>query len=341
MASSADSLPSLAPAKSESNLRRVLGEENYKKLKKLVTNPLAVMGFILLVLFILVAIFAPELAPPRDAGDPYDIPRDGFRAEPQPPMSPWNTRQPPKVPGWFTAVTGQTEWVHLMGTAAGQYDIWYGVVWGVRTAFFVGIAVTLVGLTVGLIVGSISAFYGGIIDMVLMRITDVFLAFPFLVAAMTLSAVFASKGRSIWTPLSAIMVFSWMGYARLVRGDILAVREREFVTASRVIGVSDFFILVRHILPNAIFPTLVVASLEIGSVVITFAALSFLGVGVEPGYADWGQLISYARSWITQLDLYWYVVVFPGMAIVLFVMGWNLIGDAIRDVFDPRLSGSR
>jgi peptide/nickel transport system permease protein len=341
MATSADTLPSLAEPKKESNLKRVLGEENYKKLKKLITNPLAVTGAILLFLFTLVAIFAGELAPPLNANRPYDIPRDGFRSDPRPPMSEWNTRPPEYVPGWYTAVTGRTEWVHLMGTASGQYDIWYGVIWGVRTAFFVGIVVTLAGLTVGLIVGSISAFYGGIVDMILMRITDIFLAFPFLVAAMTISAVFASRGRSIWQPLIAIVIFGWMGYARLVRGDILAVREREFVTASRVIGVTDFFILFRHILPNAIFPTIVVASLEIGSVVITFAALSFLGVGVEPGYADWGQLISFARNWITQLDLYWYVVMFPGVTIVLFVMGWNLIGDAIRDVFDPRLGGTR
>jgi len=341
MATSADSLPSLAEPKKDNDLKRVLGDENYKKLKKLVTNPLAVTGFFLLLFFILVGIFAPELAPPRDPNKPYNIPRDGFRADPRPPMSEWNTRPPEYVPGWYTAVTGRTEWVHLFGTASGQYDIWYGVVWGVRTAFFVGLFVTFAGLVMGLLVGSISAFYGGTVDMVLMRITDVFLAFPFLVAAMTISAVFAKYGRSIWQPLIAIVIFGWMGYARLVRGDILAVREREFVTASRVIGVNDFFILLRHILPNAIFPTVVVASLEIGSVVITFAALSFLGVGVEPGYADWGQLISFARNWITNLDQYWYVVMFPGMAIVLFVMGWNLIGDAIRDVFDPRLGGTR
>ncbi len=337
----ADTLPTLAEPQKENDLKRILGDENYKKLKKLITNPLAVTGFILLMFFVLVAIAAPELAPPANPDAPYSIPRDGFRSDPRPPMSEWNTRQPPRVPGWYTPITGQTEWVHLMGTSSGQYDIWFGVIWGVRTAFFVGIVVTTLGLTFGLLVGSISAYYGGMVDMVLMRITDVFLAFPFLVAAMTISAVFAKYGRSLWQPLVAIVIFGWMGYARLVRGDILAVREREFVTASKVIGVRDAFILLRHILPNAIFPTIVVASLEIGSVVITFAALSFLGVGVEPGYADWGQLISFARNWITQLNTYWYVVMFPGGAIVLFVMGWNLIGDAIRDVFDPRLGGAR
>jgi len=341
METGADTLPRLIPAKKENALQQMVGDENYKKLRKLATNPLAVTGFILLFFFTLVAVAAPELAPPQDPSNPYNIPRDGFRADPLPPMTEWNSRQPPYVPAWYTAVTGRTEWVHIMGTTSGQYDIWYGVVWGVRTAFFVGIVVTLAGLVMGMVVGSVAAFYGGWVDMLLMRITDIFLAFPFLVAAMTLSAVFASSGRSIWTPLAAIIIFGWMGYAQLIRGDILAVREREFVTASRVIGVNDFFILFRHILPNAIFPTIVVASLQVGAVVITFAALSFLGVGVEPGYADWGQLISFARNWITQLNTYWYVVMFPGVTIVLFVMGWNLIGDAIRDVFDPRLGGTR
>lgn len=337
----ADTLPSLAPGKKGNALRQAVGDENYKKLKKLATNPLAVVGFVLLFFFTVIALAAPELAPPHDPANPFNIPRDGFRADPRPPMSEWNTRQPPRVPAWYTAVTGQSEWVHLMGTTAGQYDIWYGVVWGVQTAFFVGIIVTLAGVVMGIVVGAVSAFYGGWVDMALMRITDIFLAFPFLVAAMTLSSVFASRGRSIWTPLAAIIIFGWMGYAQLIRGDILAIREREFVTASRVIGVTDFFILIRHILPNTIFPTLVVASLQIGGVVITFAALSFLGVGVEPGYADWGQLISFARNWITQLHTYWYVVMFPGVTIVLFVMGWNLMGDAIRDVFDPRFGGTR
>jgi peptide/nickel transport system permease protein len=341
METSADTLPTLIPTQKVNRLKQMMGDENYKKLKKLITNPLAVTGFILLTLFALIALAAPELAPPQDPQNPYTIPRDGFRADPRPPMSEWNVRPPEYVPAWYTAVTGQTEWVHLMGTVSGQYDIWYGVVWGVRTAFLVGIIVTLAGLVMGVVIGAVAAFYGGWVDMLLMRITDVFLAFPFLVAAMTLSAVFASRGRTIWTPLIAIIIFGWMGYAQLIRGDILAVREREFVTASRVIGVNDFFILMRHILPNAIFPTIVVASLQVGGVVITFAALSFLGVGVEPGYADWGQLISFARNWVTQLHLYWYVVMFPGMAIVLFVMGWNLIGDSIRDVFDPRLGGTR
>ena len=137
----------------------------------------------------------------------------------------------------------------------------------------------------------------------------------------------------------ALVTFGWMGYARVIRGDILSTKERDYVMAARVIGVKDSRILFRHILPNAIFPTLVLASLAIGDVVLSFAALSFLGIGTDVGYADWGQVLSFARNWIISLDEYWYIIVWPGLTLVLFVMGWNLVGDALRDVLDPRMRG--
>jgi peptide/nickel transport system permease protein len=130
-----------------------------------------------------------------------------------------------------------------------------------------------------------------------------------------------------------------MGYARLIRGDILSVRERDYVTAARVVGARDSRILTRHIIPNAIYPTMVLASMDIGTIVISFAALSFLGIGTEVGYADWGQLIAFARNWIPSLATYWYIVVYPGLALLLFVLGWNLLGDALRDIMDPRMRG--
>jgi peptide/nickel transport system permease protein len=130
-----------------------------------------------------------------------------------------------------------------------------------------------------------------------------------------------------------------MGYSRIIRGDILSIKERDYILAARVIGVKDSRILFRHIIPNAIFPTLVLASLEIGNVVLGFAGLSFLGVGTEIGYADCGQVLSFARNWITSLNQYWYIIVWPGLTLVLFVMGWNLAGDALRDVLDPRMRG--
>jgi peptide/nickel transport system permease protein len=227
-----------------------------------------------------------------------------------------------------------------MGTSQGQYDIFYGVIWGTRTAFGTGFIVVVATFLIGIIIGSISAYYGGRVDNVLMRIVDIFLTLPYILAALILAAVLTPVlGKSLIPPIIALVTFGWMSYSRVIRGDILSIKERDYVMAARVIGVGDSRILFRHILPNAIFPTLVLASLGIGDVVLGFAALSFLGVGSERGYADWGQVLSFARDWITSLNTYWYIIVWPGLTLVLFVMGWNLVGDALRDVLDPRMRG--
>jgi peptide/nickel transport system permease protein len=322
-------------------LEQLIGPEWYRLYRGLISNALSVTGFVIILFFVLVAALAPVLAPPINPRQPYTIPRDGFSPTPKSPGSAWKSR-PPRLPFWWKAVTGQDEWVHVMGTAGGQWDIFYGIVWGTRTALKIGLMIESITLVVGLLVGSFAAFYGGWIDEVLMRITDVFLSFPSLMAALTLSTILTPVlGKSIWPALLSLIVFSWMGYARLIRGDILAVRERDFVTAARVVGGKDSRLLFRHIVPNAIYPTLVIASLNIGADVLAFAGLSFLGIGTEVGYADWGQLISFGRNWIPSLATYWWLVFWPGMALLLFVLGWNLVGDALRDVMDPRLRGRR
>ena len=317
--------------------------------KKLLKNPTSMLGIILLLCFILVAIFAPNLAPPpAKTRDVYMIPRDGFATEPKAPSP-----------------------EHIWGTTEGQYDIYYGVVWGTRTAFRIGVVITLITLILGLAIGSLAGFYGGWVDEVLMRITEVFLAFPFLLAAITLTSVLQTLyGRTeasamqfiakilalltfghnptqdlnplqmqILTGMIAIIVFGWMTYARVIRGNILAVKEFEYSLAAKVIGASDMRILFRHLLPNAVFPVMVLASMDIGAYVLTFAALSFLGLGAQRGYADWGQMISFARNWIPSLSEHWYIVVYPSVVIVLFVLAWNLVGDALRDILDPRMRG--
>lgn len=322
-----------------------------KVLRRLVTNPTSLAGLLLLLAFAIIAITAPWIAPPpENARDPYMIPRDGFNTEPRPPSE-----------------------EHIFGTTEGQYDIYYGVVWGTRTAFRIGVVITIFTLVIGLAIGSVSAYYGGWLDEGLMRIVEIFQAFPFLLAAITLTSVLQTiYGRAeagllmftakllatvtfghnpaksidpiqlqILTGMLAIIVFGWMTYARVIRGNILALRELDYVQAARVIGVGDRRILFRHLLPNAVFPVMVIASMNIGSYVLTFAALSFLGLGAQKGYADWGQMINFARNWIPSLATYWYIVVFPGLAIVLFVLAWNLVGDALRDILDPRLTGSR
>jgi peptide/nickel transport system permease protein len=130
-----------------------------------------------------------------------------------------------------------------------------------------------------------------------------------------------------------------MGYARLIRADIVSTKERDYVLAARTVGAGDVRILLKHILPNSFYPTLVVASMDIGSIVISFAALSFLGLGADEGYADWGQMISLARNWIPTLSSHWHIIVFPGGAIILFVLSRNLVGDALLEILDPRLRG--
>ena len=291
-----------------------------KMLKQLFTNPLSLSGILLILFFVAVAVLAPLIAPPPPrARDPYNMPRLGYSAEPRPPSE-----------------------EAIFGTTEGQYDIYYGVVWGTRTAFKAGLIVSTATLLIGVTIGTVAAFYGGLIDEALMRIVEIFQAFPFLLAAITMAAVLQPKlGRGIWTPIVALVAFGWTTYARLIRGEILSVREREYVMAARVTGVSDLGIIVRHVIPNAIFPTMVVASMDIGTYVLAFAALSFLGVGVQPGYSDWGQIIAFARNWIPVLADYWFIIVFPGTAITLYVLGWNLLGDAFRDILDPRMRGRR
>jgi peptide/nickel transport system permease protein len=329
------------PLRQPSRLEHLLGPDWYRVLHGLFTNPLSIAGLVILASFILIAILAPVLAPPVKGVRPNLIPRDGFNPQPRPPGTVWRSNPPP-VPFWYKTLTGQEKWVHLMGTASGQYDIYYGIVWGTRTALFVGVFVVGLTLLIGVFVGSLAAFYGGWVDDVLMRITEIFMAFPFLLAALTMATILVPRfGRSLWPAIIALVAFGWMTYARVVRGDIFSVKERDYVLAARVIGNKDDRILMRHILPNAIFPTLVLASLDIGSIVITFAALSFLGVGAPVGYAEWGQVISFARSWILNLDTHWYIIVFPGAALILFGLGWNLVGDALRDILDPKLRGVR
>lgn len=290
-------------------------------IRELFTRPTSVVGILLISFFAVISIAAPVLAPPANPNRPFVMPKDGYSPQPQTPSE-----------------------EHPFGTSAGQYDVYYGVVWGTRTAFKVGLIVTLSTFTLGVLVGSISGYYGGVVDDVLMRLVEIIQAFPFLLAAITLSSVLRTRlpqVETLWIAMGALTVFGWTTYARLVRGNILAAKEFDYVMAARAIGAKDMRILFRHILPNSIFPVLVVASMRLGDIVLTFSALSFLGLGVDIDYADWGQLISFARDWIPSLNKYPHIVFYPGVAILLFVMGWNLLGDAVRDIVDPRMSGSQ
>lgn len=286
-----------------------------KALQYILRNPMSLLGISILLAFVLIAIFAPVLAPPQEFQmSPYDTPRAGFLATPQPPS--------PEA---------------RFGTTEGQYDIYYAVIWGTRTAFKIGLGVVAISVIIGTLIGAVAAYYGGLLDEVLMRIVDVFMAVPFLIAAMVLTALL---GKGIGPITIALTTFGWMGYARVIRSEILRIREMDYIHSARSYGASDIRLIFLHILPNAFFPVLVLATMATGSMVLSASALSFLGVGTEEGYADWGQLIAYSRNWIVGQPgnpfQYWYTLAFPGAAIFLFVLSWNLVGDTLRDILDPR-----
>jgi peptide/nickel transport system permease protein len=295
--------------------------------RALVKNPVSIAGLVLIALFALMAIFAPvvvnllepQVAHHADADNPFLIPRDGYESQPSPPSA-----------------------AHPFGTTEGQFDILYGVVWGTRTAFMIGIVITGITLIIGMTVGTISGYYGGRVDEIIQRIVEIFLAFPFLLAAITLAAVLGSRVHNgILTGMVALTVFGWPSYARLVRGDVLSIKQRDYIIAAHAVGIRDMRMIFRHILPNAMYSVLVVASLDIGTYVLSFAALSFLGVGADLGYADWGQMLSFARNWIPDLAKYWWILTYPGLALILYVLAWNLVGDAFRDALDPKMRGLR
>lgn len=283
-------------------------------LKRICKNKTSLAGLILVGFFALIALWAPVLAPAENKNNPYQLPQASYQIEPQAPGA-----------------------QHWLGTTEQQYDLYYGVVWGTRLAFKIGITVTLLAFLIGLLVGGAAAYFGGKVDETLMRLTDVVFAVPSLVLAMVIAAMLGPDLKNMMIALTAV---AWPSYARLVRGDILAVKEQGFITAARTLGAGGGRIFFCHLVPNAIYPCVVVASLDIGYVVLTAASLSFLGLGAQPGTADWGQLIALARNWVLGTAqhplLYWYTVIVPGGAIFLFVLGWNLLGDAFRDILDPR-----
>jgi peptide/nickel transport system permease protein len=227
---------------------------------------------------------------------------------------------------------------NIFGTTSGQYDIFYGAVWGTRTAFKIGLFVVGISVLLGVTLGAISGYFGGIIDEILMRISDVIWAVPLLVLAMAIVVAF---GRGLDKVMIALAMLGWRWYVRVIRSEILTLRDQDFVQAAKLMGVSHPRIILRHILPNAIYPVLIMASMDMGSMVITASFLSFVGLGNPKGFADWGQMVALARNYIVGPPgdplKFWYAIVIPGGCIVLFVLAWNLIGDALRDAFDPKL----
>jgi peptide/nickel transport system permease protein len=264
-------------------------------------SPLVIAGVIIIVIYVLLAFLAPYITPFGPTQ------RDWY-----------STLRPPSA-------------THIWGTDQNGGDVYSMVIWATQIDLKIAISVVAVALVFGAFIGAAAGYFGGAVDEVVMRITDVFFAFPGLILAM---AIVAALGQRNLDNISiALMLVWWPTYARLVRGQVLLEREKLYVEAARSVGASDMRILVFHILPNTIQPVIVQATLDMGGVLLTAAGLSFIGFGAEAGTAEWGLMISQGQNHFTD---YW-VTFYPGMAILLCALSFNLVGDGVRDILDPKL----
>lgn len=279
----------------------------FKKLYRFFgSSPFVMMALAVLVVFVLVGVFAPWVAP-RDPQAQDLIAR----------------LQPPLTEGY------------LLGTDALGRDVLSRLIHGTRISLVVGFAAVLLSAVIGVVIGLISGYLRGWVDTVFMRIVDAWLAFPFLLLAIAIVAVL---GRGLNNIIIALVITGWVLYARLVRGETLSLREREFVLSARGLGTNPISIMFKHILPNCMAPILVVATLEIGIVIVTEASLSFLGLGVASAEPSWGAMLADGRAYLTRA---WWLATIPGLAIFAVVLAVNVIGDALRDALDPRHESMR
>lgn len=269
--------------------------------RRLLQEPTTIIGLVLLVVFAFMALLAPFVSP-------YDPLFQNISA----------SLTPPSLDYW-------------LGTDKLGRDILSRMLYGARISLLVGLIVVLTSGAVGAFVGLIAGFRRGWVDEVLMRVTDIFFAFPSLILAM---AIAGALGPSLQNALIAVAAVSWPVYARLIRSQVLVLREQEFVLAARAIGVSSTTILLRHVLPNTLAPFLVQASFDMGATILAIAGLSFIGFGAQPPIPEWGVMISEGRNYITTQG--WLTAV-PAVAILLLVAAFNLVGDGLRDILDPRL----
>lgn len=272
-------------------------------LRVLLRDPLALLSTLVILAFVVVAVFAKPIAPYPDQGAGKSHPATPMRAP---------------------------SWAHPFGTDRLGRDMLSRVVVGAQSALAVPLAVVAVAVLIGAPLGAIAGYKGGRLDEVIMRVTDLFLAFPSLLLAM---AITTALGRGLGNAAIALAVSWWPWYARLVRGVAAGLRERYFVEAARSIGVRDSVIIARHILPNCVSPILVQATVDLGTVILAMGGLAFIGLGTQPPAPDWGLMVSEGRAFILKQ---WWLSTFPGLAIFVTVLSFNLLGDTLRDVFDPR-----
>jgi peptide/nickel transport system permease protein len=274
-------------------------------MRHFVFNPLSLLG----VLFILILVFTGVLAPVLAPHDPVEI-------------SPDRRLTPPSSANW-------------LGTDEVGRDILSRIIHGARISLQIGVAIVFVAAVIGLIIGLISGYFGGVLDQTLMRFTDMFMSFPTLILAIAMTA---ALGPSLFNAVLAMIIVWWPIYARLIRGEVLAVKEKEYIRAIRALGARPFKIIFFHVLPNTIDVVVIRASIDFGNAVMFCAALSFIGLGAQPPQPEWGAMVTTGRDYLRDA---WWLVTFPGLAIFLTVMGFNLFGDSLRDFLDPKLRGER
>jgi ABC-type dipeptide/oligopeptide/nickel transport system permease subunit len=312
----------------EPNLILRLGSFMASVLRFIRGKPLGGFGLIIAVVFILVALLA-SVIERHDPDQIFEAPNPDYKANP---TTLELARNPdigsPVVVEQFAEPSGS----HWFGTDKFGRDIWSQVVHGARLSLIVGLGASVIAVVGGLIIGMISAYYAGLLDLLIQRVVDMLQAIPFLVLVLVFTQI---------TEPRVLYVVLWLGVAglaittRLIRSAVLGVRESEFVLAARVIGASDIRIMVRHVLPNVIAVLIIAFSIGIGAYILAEASISFLGAGPQ-GIPSWGQMVQAGRG---SLDLHPWQTVFAGAAIMMIVLGFNLLGDALRDVLDPRLRG--
>lgn len=273
----------------------------FNSVQSILKDRLAMTGFLLIVALSIVAIFAPYLAP----------------------FDPLKTNLPDRL--------SHPSIEHLMGTDNLGRDCLSRIIYGTRISLTAAVVVTLISLTIGIVIGTVSGYKGGIVDEVLMRIVDVMLAFPSLIITIAVAGIL---GPTLDNLMLAMVVTGWVSYSRLIRSSVLLAKEQDYIISSKAICCSDRRIIFSHILPNVIAPIVVLATMEMGNVILSICGLSFLGLGSQPPTPEWGSMLEAGRPFMESVPT---LMIFPGMMIMITVMAFNFLGDGLRDALDPRI----
>jgi len=300
-----------------------------KEFAQRLKSPISIIGLAIIIFYIGIALLAPVIAPPghpTQGGDPFKMPHEGSSMVPKPPSE-----------------------KHPFGTTRTQYDLYYGCIWGTISAFRVGLLVIFGIIAIGLLIGPLAGYFGGVADELVMRFTDIFLSLPGIILVMLLATaipyyvsiplLFPKGITRMDAVLLALVLVGWPSYTRIVRNETFRIKHGYYTKTSESDEHSNIGATAKHKALDLLYPLLIMPLLEIGPVVLIAATLSFLSLGPPEGYADWGQLIAFSRDYIIGSPLnpyeYWYTYVIPGLFLFTFALGWVLLSEGLRDIFDP------